>query len=155
MSFNNHSIIIFIKEMSMIYILHKLLFNKYLLPVTIYDNPPSYNPPPPPSEVVRFLWKMQNVLNRMGDMIKKILRFLFFELLWKIRFPEVFPTVNFPTPNFPTQFFRRQIFRHNFSDGKFSDKQIFRNQIFRQQIFRQTYFPTIKIILVSSEQTVT
>ena len=47
------------------------------------------------------------------------------------------------------RFFRQQIFR-----SKFADEQIFRNHIFRQQIFQKTYFPTITIILIPSEQTV-
>ena len=38
----------------------------------------------PPSEVVEILLMMRNVLNRMGKIIKKILRFLFFELSRKI-----------------------------------------------------------------------
>ena len=41
-------------------------------------------PLPPPSEVVRFLWKMRNVLNRMKNYIIFFLRFSFFELWVKI-----------------------------------------------------------------------
>ena len=56
-----------------------------------------------------------------------------------------FSETDFPTPNFPKQIFPHQICRQTH----------FPNHIFWQQIFRKTYFSTIKIILVSSEKTVT
>ena len=50
------------------------------VPVTIKD----MQTPPPSSEIVETLWKIRNVLNRTEKIIKKILRFLFFNLSSKI-----------------------------------------------------------------------
>ena len=39
---------------------------------------------PPPSVLIPLSWKMRNWLNRIRKILRKILRFLFFELSWKI-----------------------------------------------------------------------
>ena len=40
--------------------------------------------PPPLSGLIPLSWKMRNWLNRIRKILRKILRFLFFELSWKI-----------------------------------------------------------------------